>query len=142
GACGNECMASTYCTLGKCVATCPTGLTGCNNACVDPKTDNNNCGGGNPPRKDGSGCGGGRCVTGIKTTPGAGACVGIGPPINPGGPGSQCSGNIATTSFTWALCSCTYVKANQMVYTDGFDSNQGPYVPGKHAGAVGMNGNF
>jgi hypothetical protein len=59
----------------------------------------------------------------------------------PGG-GSQCSGTIAQTSFTWALCACQNVDINGNLKTDAFNSTIGPYMPGGSGGAVGMNGSY
>jgi hypothetical protein len=76
--------------------------------------------------------------------PGSNACMGVGPPITvnlPGG-GAACAGNIAQTSFTWALCACKDISINGNLVTDAFNSTTGPYMPGGKGGAVGMNGTY
>jgi len=45
GSAGVACAAGTACVKGACDATCAAPLTSCNNACVDPRSDPNNCGG-------------------------------------------------------------------------------------------------
>ena len=46
---GNRCgttadCVSTFCVKGLCVAQCSTGLVACNGVCIDPMTDNLDCG--------------------------------------------------------------------------------------------------
>src|SRR6201999_3311174 len=71
-------------------------------------------------------------------------CAGGGPPISipTGGGGNACTGNVAQTTFTWALCSCTGVNASQQLLTDAYDSTKGPYVPGGVGGGVGLDGDW
>jgi hypothetical protein len=71
--------------------------------------------------------------------------VGGGPPIvvNGGDAGAPtCTGAIAQTLFTWALCSCTDVTVSQTLLTDAYDSSKGPYQapPYQLGGGVGLNG--
>jgi hypothetical protein len=37
---------------------------------------------------------------------------------------------LAQTTFRWALCSCNSIRLSDRLSTDGYDSTQGPYVPG------------
>jgi hypothetical protein len=70
-------------------------------------------------------------------------CSGGGPPITVTVPGHDtCAGNLAQTTFTWALCSCSDVQLSSELMTDGFDSTQGPYMAGGLGAGVGLNGSF
>jgi hypothetical protein len=62
--------------------------------------------------------------------------------VTTGDAGTACTGAIAQTLFTWALCSCTDVTVSQSFLTDSYDSTQGPYVAPPHqlGGGVGLNG--
>jgi hypothetical protein len=63
-----------------------------------------------------------------------------------GGPriliGAACTGDVAQTTFTWALCSCTDVVQETKILTDAYDSAKGPYVKGGRGGGLGLNGTF
>jgi hypothetical protein len=70
-------------------------------------------------------------------------CAGGGPPITviyPTGGPMVCAGNLAQTTFTWALCSCSDMALSANFNTDAFNSAQGPYMPGGLGGGVGING--
>jgi hypothetical protein len=58
---------------------------------------------------------------------------------------SVCTGNLAQTTFTWALCSCTDVNTQDTLTTDAFNSALGPYGSMQAAtlgGSVGVDRNF
>lgn len=44
GQCATTCAAEQVCNKGKCAASCPKGLVGCDGTCIDPKTNNLHCG--------------------------------------------------------------------------------------------------
>jgi hypothetical protein len=52
------------------------------------------------------------------------ACKEGGPPVNIGTPtGTYCAGNLAQTTFRWALCSCNDIfQGGNFLKTDGFNS--------------------
>jgi hypothetical protein len=51
--------------------------------------------------------------------------------------------NVAQTTFTWALCSCTNVTTADILLTDAYDSTKGPYPqPGYLGGGVGLDNQF
>jgi hypothetical protein len=141
GGCGIQCMGNDACSGGKCEANCLPGMTKCSNACVDTQTDNNHCGDCMTKCGMNMGCSGGHCV-GAATFPNPpGGCAGGGPVIILPTPGSnQCAGNLAQTTFAWALCSCTNISLQDTLLTDAFDSTKGPYMPGGLGGGVGLDG--
>ncbi len=54
-----------------------------------------------------------------------------------------CLGQLAQTTFTWALCSCKDVNLmSSGLVTDAYDSTKGPYAPGGLGGGVGLNGSL
>jgi hypothetical protein len=72
-------------------------------------------------------------------------CANGGPPINVTTMGmvSVCTGNLAQTTFTWALCSCTDVSTQDTLLTDAFNSANGPYPQSSTlGGSVGVDGSF
>jgi hypothetical protein len=149
GGCGVQCTGALACSGGKCEATCEPGLVVCNNACVDPGSDSDNCGMCGNKCPAGQGCVAGQngtasCQTAVVGNPPGGGCAGGGPPITvtEGDAGSTCTGVIAQTVFTWALCSCSDVTVSQTFLTDAYDSTQGPYQAPPHqlGGGVGLNG--
>jgi hypothetical protein len=149
GGCGVACTGGTACSGGVCAATCIPGLLPCNGACVDPGSDNKNCGTCGNACPPGQGCvtdqsGTGSCQTAVVGTTASGACAGGGPPIvvTEGDAGTACTGGIAQTLFTWALCSCTDVTVSQSFLTDSYDSSKGPYQapPYQLGGGVGLDG--
>ncbi|HEX4457800.1 MAG TPA: hypothetical protein VIA18_07505 [Polyangia bacterium] len=144
GDCTTVCTGATACSGGKCESSCMAGLDMCSNACVDLQSDNGNCGTCGTACATGQGCVAGTCKTAAPLGPPPAKCVNGGPPITipVGGGGTQCSGNVAQTTFTWALCSCAGVNASQQFLTDAYDSSQGPYMPGGVGGGVGLDGDW
>lgn len=71
-------------------------------------------------------------------------CSGMGPPIiisDPGMVTTTCTGQLAQTTFRYALCSCEDLTLSSRFETDAFDSRTGPYNGvGRPGGAVGTNG--
>jgi hypothetical protein len=149
GSCGNVCTGGSACSGGVCGSTCLPGLTACTGACVDLGSSNANCGKCGNVCPAGQGCvtnqsGTGSCQTAVVGTPPSAGCAGGGPPIviTEGDAGAACTGAIAQTLFTWALCSCTDVTVSQSFLTDSYDSSKGPYQapPYQLGGSVGLNG--
>jgi hypothetical protein len=144
GACGTTCTGALACSAGLCSSSCLPGLDICNHSCVDLKSNNANCGTCGNPCSTGQGCVDGQCKAAAALGPAPAKCAGGGPPIvvqAPGGSG-VCAGNLAQTTFTWALCSCKDVQTSQVFQTDAYDSTKGPYMPGGVGGGVGLNGDW
>ncbi len=147
GACGNSCGVGEVCVSNGCIASCPNPLTECPvvgavaNECVNPDTDNDNCGGCGNKCGAGLACSEGVCIPPVVLDPPPpGKCDNGGPPINPfPGGGGGCTGQVAGVTFTFALCSCTDIDSTKIIVTDGFDSTQGPYVPGQNGAGIGVN---
>lgn len=141
GGCGIVCSPTQACSAGACSSSCLPGLTICNRSCVDVTTDNGNCGVCGHACPPGQGCSGGSCVPTAPIGPAPTQCMGGGPPIviNNGG-NATCTGNLAQTTFTWGLCSCTNVSSTSKLLVDAFDSTKGPYMPGGLGGGVGLDG--
>jgi hypothetical protein len=81
-------------------------------------------------------------VTAVNLGPAPAKCTNGGPPINvPVNMTAACTGNLAQTTFTWALCSCNNVNGTDALQTDIYDSTKGPYPQaGPLGGSVGANG--
>jgi hypothetical protein len=144
GACGNVCgvganAGKPYCVSNSCVATCPAPLCGTGSGataqCINPQDDNKHCGasgtctGGTDCTATGKVCSAGSCVTGVSGGNLA-KCVNGGPPIVVPGSGGKtdCAGNLAGTSFTFGLCSCTDIgPLSRQITEDAFDSSLGAY---------------
>ena len=145
GGCNAQCTGTTACSGGVCSTSCLPGLTACNHVCVDTTGDSNNCGVCNHACPSGQGCVNGTCQPATVVSAPPGRCAGGGPPIGvPIGGATSCTGNLAQTTFTWALCSCTNVKISQTFLSDAYDSTQGPYAAPPHGlgGGVGLNGSL
>lgn len=71
-------------------------------------------------------------------------CAGDGPlVITPGaGGGPLCTGEIAQTTFRYAVCTCQQFSVSNTFRTDSFDSSDGPYMDetSGNAGSFGTNG--
>jgi hypothetical protein len=106
---------------------------------VNTGTDNENCGACGNICGAGTGCSEGQCVVPVTLLPPGPRCDNGGPPIDvfPGNGG--CTGQIAGITFTFALCACTDIGSTKVITTDGFDSTQGPYVPGQDGAGIGVN---
>jgi hypothetical protein len=141
GGCGVKCMATEACSAGKCSSSCLPGLTICDRACVDLNTDNKHCNSCTNSCPSGQGCVNGTCKPAVVVGLPPAKCGGGGPPITvPTSGTGVCAGNLAQTTFTWALCSCANVNISQVFTTDAFDSTKGPYTPGGLGGGVGLDG--
>jgi hypothetical protein len=146
GGCGVTCTANQVCVSNACAAQCPATLTKCGQTCADTQSDNANCGGCGHACPSGQGCANGGCVPAVPLGPPPAKCVNGGPPINFGGADGgvgSCAGNVAQTTFTWALCSCTDVNVSDILLTDAYDSTKGPYPMSKGpGGGVGLDRTF
>jgi len=145
GGCGNSCASDQVCNSGQCTDSCPTGMTECANRCVDRGTNPDHCGSCGDSCAAGQACNHGECTDAIQ--------VGSPSKCTNGGPNIEfedsvtdteetCSGRVAKTTFRWALCSCDDVDMDDELYTDAYDSSQGPYTPGGYGGGIGTNGEF
>jgi hypothetical protein len=143
GGCDQACDEELVCSGGGCVDECLPGMTACAGACHDIWTSNDHCGLCDNPCEAGEGCVHGECAATLELGTAPDKCAGGGPPItiDPGS-ADECSGNVAQTTFTWALCSCSDVDSSSLLFVDGFDSTDGPYVPGELGGGVGVNGSY
>ncbi len=68
-------------------------------------------------------------------------CEGTGPLVQVGD-GPRCAGQVAQTTFRYAVCTCEGWATSAPVITDAFDSTAGPYTLGEGGGSVGTNGRF
>ncbi len=140
GACGVTCTGGQVCSAGGCAGSCLTGLDACGGTCVDLQSDDANCGTCGHMCGSGQGCVGGTCQTATVFPPPA-MCAGGGPPPNVGsGSNSQtCAGGLGATSFTWSVCSCNNALMTDNALLDGWNSANGPYMPGQLGGGLGAN---
>jgi len=141
GGCGVTCPAGQVCSAGGCSDTCMPGLEACAGSCVDRKTDNDNCGSCGTKCTAPNACVDGSCKP-ATVYPAPPKCAGGSGPaiVIDSVPKAPCSGDLAATTFTWALCSCQDILLSGKVLIDGFDSSKGPYKPGELGGGVGANG--
>ena len=144
GACGVTCTGALACSAGTCAASCLPTLSICNHACVDLSSDSNHCGTCNTVCPINQGCVAGKCQPAALLGPPPAKCADGGPPIIIPRPGTTdlCAGNLAATTFTWALCSCKDVALTQSFTTDAYDSTKGPYLPGGVGAGVGLDQMF
>jgi hypothetical protein len=143
GACGVSCNGGQVCNAGHCGGSCDSGYTACGASCADVTTDSANCGSCGNACGAGTGCVQGSCAVSVGNGMTPASCAGGGPAIGvPLPSGSVCAGNLAQTTFTWALCSCGDVSVEQGLTTDAYNSTQGAYTPGGHGGAVGLDGRY
>jgi hypothetical protein len=145
GGCGVVCGDGEVCSGGVCATSCLADDTICGRSCANLNTDNQHCGQCDNACPEGQGCNNGSCVPAAVFDAPA-MCRGGGPPIEIEGTGTRidrCSGEIAEERFRFALCSCSEVNLTSGgLYTDAFDSQEGPYVPGVLGGSVGVNRDF
>jgi hypothetical protein len=59
-----------------------------------------------------------------------------------GGSAPICSGDTASTTFPWAICTCNGFTGQGSQTFDAFDSSRGPYSPGGLGAGVGANGSY
>ena len=105
-------------------------------------------------------CGSGRCVQGVcaqaadagggdaaasdasTADGGSGFCAQSGPIVFVGDSTGTpvCGGDVAQTTFRYAICSCLELALSAPLTTDAFDSRTGPYTQGSGGAAVGTNG--
>jgi hypothetical protein len=72
-------------------------------------------------------------------------CMGEGPPILRTPEGDEvCTGEVAAVSFRYAICTCENFDGTDDLFTDSFNSANGPYMPNMagEAGSVGSNGQY
>lgn len=144
GGCGIVCGEGEVCSGGACASTCLAEDTQCGRSCANLGTDNNHCGECGNACLEGEGCNNGSCAPAAVFNAPA-LCRGGGPPIEIEGTTTidRCTGEIAEERFRFALCSCSEVNLTSGgLYTDAFDSQEGPYVPGVLGGSVGVNNDF
>ncbi|MFO0558734.1 MAG: hypothetical protein U0269_12025 [Polyangiales bacterium] len=145
GGCGVRCAAAQVCVSNGCTDACPRGLTACSGTCADLHSDNAHCGACGMACAAGTACSAGRCVPSATLDPSGVMCAAGGPPIEIGGftgGATRCTGDLATVSFRWSICSCRSLQMSAPLLTDGFDSARGPYRPGELGGSVGVNDTF
>ncbi len=145
GECANECDSDEACVGGECTTECMGDLQLCDNRCVDYDIDSDHCGQCDNPCDDGQGCSDGTCVESADLGPAPDECDDGGPPIDVDfgdGETDQCTGDLADSTFMWALCTCGDLTTEDEFLTDGFNSTSGPYQPGGLGGGVGVNGEF
>jgi hypothetical protein len=72
---------------------------------------------------------------------GGGFCDGEGPLVLIGDTTGEvlCAGEVAQTTFRYALCTCETLALSSSLVTDAFDSRQGPYTTGQGGASVGVN---
>src|SRR5208282_236086 len=89
-------------------SSCPDGTIACGQTCIDPLTDDANCGSCGNKCSGTLGCSTGLCVPTVGLTGQTPSCPNGGPPLSVNtDAGSVCTGNLAQVTFRWALCSCS-----------------------------------
>lgn len=145
GGCGVACAEGEACFGPRCVADCPLDRRECGGRCADIRTDSAHCGACDVACGEGTGCADGNCHPAVAIDPSGVACEGGGPAVVfPGveeGP-RACAGELAETTFRWALCSCEGIDLFNPLRTDAFDSGAGPFTPDGLGAGVGTNGGF
>jgi len=154
GSCGNTCRQSDdeVCNGGECVdlttTGCPAGTTYCSSVhgCIDTDTNANHCGACDNACPSGQGCASGDCAPKVPVSGAPQKCRGKDPSIevgfNQNNEKQKCTGDVASSTFRWALCSCEDVELLNNYEFDAFDSRNGPYVPGQPGASVGTNGTY
>jgi hypothetical protein len=142
GACGVACEPGAFCVDGRCADSCPDDYRVCGDRCVHPPTNNDHCGSCGNACAAGTGCADGSCVPLVPIDHDGVDCS-ANPPVQIPDVG-RCAGDMAETTFRWALCSCNSIELRDPLWTDAFDSQHGPYDPeaGELGGGVGSNGFF
>lgn len=138
GACDVKCAGAQVCAAGACVAACVPGLVACDHRCVDLQNDSDYCGDCATRCGSGEGCVAGVCVDAVALGAPPASCASGGPPIVIDAGRARCLGELAQTTFRWALCSCANLDLGAPLVTDAFDSTKAPYVPGEIGGSVGV----
>jgi hypothetical protein len=140
GDCGVVCGEGQACSGGACAETCIGSEQICDRTCVDTSTSNAHCGACGQACPDGTGCNNGVCVPALRfEAPESCADGGEAVDFEVGDDEGRCAGDVAEETFRWALCACSRTRLQGGLYTDAFDSSQGPYVPGVLGGGVGVN---
>jgi Sulfatase-modifying factor enzyme 1/Stigma-specific protein, Stig1/Putative metal-binding motif len=148
----------SFCWGSRCDTSCVSPLGACatgsgNNSCLDTAVDPKNCGGCGNICGSGANAGKPFCSFGGCT---ANGFPNVSPPSPPpcgsepgpilsftdGSSGSTCSGNLAFSSFQWAVCACTGYNGGGSQSFDAYNSLGGSPAPFGEGGSVGTNGTY
>jgi hypothetical protein len=120
GGCGIECAAGSFCSMGECSRTCPSGLMACGASCVDIATDRDHCSGCDMPCAADEDCRGGSCTCPVGYIDCDGTCVDPeSDPANCGVCGRSCGAD-ETCSMGGCTCAST---ARETECDDGTDDD-------------------
>jgi MYXO-CTERM domain-containing protein len=141
------------CWASHCDAACPPPLSACSGSCIDSFTDGSNCG---SCTNTCANCNFGTCTGSVfpnvspPSPPPCGTEPGPTLGFTTGSGGSTCSGNLAFSSFQWAICACSGINSQGSTSFDAYNSLGNPSPPpgqftvspfGK-GGSVGTNASF